>query len=221
MSKLSDVQRKFLADATSKYKEALPGSPAAGYLESRGLHSEELAPEVARFRLGYVADPFSGHDMYRGMLAIPYMRWSPGSGWSVVSMRFRCVTPNCEHPNHGKYMSQPGDSPRLFNTLALLTNEDTIAICEGEIDAITATSLGVPAIGVAGVESWKDHFCSPFLGYETVHILADGDDAGIKFATKVAKQLPNAKILPSSPGEDVNSEFLKTGKDVLLERIGR
>lgn len=217
MPKLSDVQKTFLREATSRYRESLPGSPAERYLESRGISAET----ANKFRLGYAAEPLPGHDMFRGMLAIPYMRWSPGSGWSVVSMRFRCVEPGCEHPTHGKYMSTPGDSPRIFNTLAVHQNEDTISVCEGEIDAITATANGIPAVGIAGVESWKTHFRKLFRGYETVFILADGDEPGMKFANKLAKTLPNAKIIPSAPGEDVNSEIQNNGPDALKEKVGK
>lgn len=221
MPTLSDTQRAFLAQATTKYKEDLPGSKAEEFLEARGLRNPSIAAEVDKFRLGYVADPLPGHELYQGMLAIPYIRQAPGGSWSVVSMRFRCVTPECDHPNHGKYMSAPGDTPRLFNTLAITSSDDVIAICEGEMDAITAQVCGVPAVGIAGVESWKPHFREPFLGYETVFILADGDEPGMKLATKIAKILPNAKVLPMPPGEDVNSIVLKHGKKALLERVYR
>lgn len=211
MPKLSAVRKKFLAEATTRYKESLPGSQGEEYLAKRGLTHPRVLETVAKFRLGYVAEPLPGHEMYQGMLAIPYIRQSDNKEWSVVSMRFRCVTPGCEHPTHGKYMSEPGIPPRLFNTMALIQENDKIAICEGEIDTITAQACGVPAVGVAGVESWKDHFAEPFKGYETVYILADGDEPGMKFASKVAKTLPNAKILPSKPGHDVNSMFMTEG----------
>lgn len=223
MPKLSAVQKRFLADATTAYKESLPGSVGEEFLASRGLTSEAIATEVSKFRLGYVEDALPGHEYYKGMLAIPYMRWSPGSGWSVVSIRFRCITAGCDHSGHPgeKYSTVSGDTPRLFNTRALLQADDTICICEGEIDTITATACGLHAVGVAGVKTWKKHFTEPFLGYETVYILADGDTAGMEFANGLAERLPNSKILPSSQGEDVNSEVMTYGKNVLLERIDR
>lgn len=217
MPKLSDKHKQFLANATTRYKNSLPRSTADEFLAARGLNHAD--PRVSRFRLGYVGDPLPGHDMYQGMLAIPYMRWSPGTGWSVVSMRFRCIRDGCQHPNHGKYMSNPGDSPRLFNAMALLDDTESIAITEGEIDAITATVCGIPAVGIAGVETWKPHFREPFLGYETVYVLADGDDPGMKFAHNLAKELPNAKILPSTHGEDVSSMFVKHGEDAIIGRM--
>ncbi len=211
MPKLSAGQRSFLRSATSRYHQSLAGSPAAELLEARGL-TEGTEP----YRLGYVADPLPGHESYRGMLSVPYLRRSV-SGWSVVSMRFRCVEAH-EHVGHGKYMSLPGDAPRLFNTPALLADTDDVALCEGELDAISASVSGVPAVGVAGVESWKPHWRLPFLGYRTVFVFADGDEPGMKFARGIAKELPNAKILPSAPGEDVNSEMVRHGRDFIREK---
>lgn len=174
-----------------------------------------------KFRLGYVDDPLPGHEMYRGMLSIPYLRWSPGSGFSVAQIRFRCLKPGCKHEHHGKYNTVSGDTPRLYNTISLLGEWDEVAVCEGEIDAITATVCGVPSVGVAGVECWKTHFTLPLLGYRTVFILEDGDSAGAEFGKKLAGQLPNAKRIPMPQGEDVNDLVKNNTKRALLERMGR
>jgi hypothetical protein len=173
---------------------------------------------MARFQLGFVADPLPGHEQYRGFLAIPYLRWSADKEWSVVSMRFRCVEDH-EHTGHGKYMTVAGDRPRLYNTLALLRPSPVVAITEGEFDAITAQVCGLPAVGVPGVQAWQPHFREPFLGYRDVFVLADGDDAGLKFANAVAGTLPNAKVIPMPAGSDVNSFVGKQGKEALLERV--
>ncbi|ERB55294.1 topoisomerase [Rhodococcus sp. P27] len=218
MQRLSESQRKFLRAATERYMQSLPGSPAEEYLVTRGLTAPSVQDEVGKFFLGYVDDPLPGHEMHRGSLAIPYTRWSQEHGWSVVSIRFRCIQDH-EHQGHGKYMTQAGDRPRLFNTLALLRQSPSIAITEGEIDAITAQVCGIPAVGVPGAEAWQAHFREPFLGYREAFILADGDDAGMRFANTVAKTLPNAKVIPCPPGEDVNSLVISKGKSALLERI--
>jgi len=214
MQRLSSSQRDYLREATTRYVRAFPDSPAAEYLASRGLEG----PEVNRFKLGFVEDPLPGHEMHRGSLAIPYLRWSQEYGWSVVSIRFRCIKDH-EHVGHGKYMTQAGDRPRLYNTLALLRQEPTIAITEGELDAISAQVAGVPAVGVPGAEAWQPHFREPFLGYETVFVLADGDEPGLRFANTVAKTLPNAMVIPCPDGEDVNSLVHKHGPEALKERM--
>ena len=221
MQKLSKLQRTFLREATLRYRAAVPGSPADEYLASRGLKTTNpvIQTEIDRFLVGYVDKPLVGHEMFRGYLAIPYLRWSQEHGWAVVSIRFRCIEEH-DHKGHGKYMTVAGDRPRLFNTLALLKQSSTIAITEGEIDAITAQVCGVPAVGVPGAAAWLPHFKEPFLGYREVLVVADGDDAGRQFATTVALTLPNAKIIPCPPGQDVNSLVLDRGPAALLERIG-
>ncbi len=168
--------------------------------------------------LGYVDDPLPGHEMHRGSLAIPYLRWSQEHGWAVVSIRFRCIQDH-DHKGHGKYMTQAGDRPRLYNTLALMKTSPVVAITEGEIDAITAQAAGIPAVGVPGADAWQRYFREPFLGYDRVYVLADGDDAGMKFANTVAKTLPNARVIPCPPGEDVNSLVISQGSQALMERL--
>jgi DNA primase len=213
MQRLSDSRRRFLRESTQRYNRSLPGSLAEEYLESRGLGD----PKIVRwFQLGYVEEPLPGHELYRGKLAIPYLRWSQDSEISVVSLRFRRIN---DRDAGGKYLTTAGDRPRLYNTAALMRASPSIAITEGELDAITAHTCGVPTVGVPGAQSWKPHFREPFLGYRDVFVLADGDEAGMSFANGIAKTLPNAKVIPFPPGEDVNSLVNTRGKDALLQRI--
>lgn len=175
--------------------------------------------QIDQFKLGYVAEPLPGHSSYAGMLCIPYIRYSMEYGWTVVSLRFRKLTWDNRSDDGSKYLTMPGDRPRMFNTFALLRETQTIAITEGELDAVTAELCGVPCVGIPGATSWQKHFREPFLGYRTVFILADGDEPGAKFAAGIAKTLPNAKVIPSPDGEDVNSLVLKHGAQALTERL--
>lgn len=214
MQKPSESQKAFLQEATSQYYASLPGSPAAAYLQTRGLTEQN----IKNFRLGYVHNPLAGHENYRGFLAIPYIRQTPDNQWSVISIRFRCIQDH-EHTGHGKYMTVAGESPHLFNTRALLKPAASVAITEGELDAITAQACGQPTVGVPGAQAWQPHFRELFLGYRDVYLLADGDDAGRQFAHTIAGELPNAKVIPMPPGEDVNSLVVTQGKDALLGRL--
>jgi len=152
--------------------------------------------------------------MYRGCMAIPYLRWSQWRGWSVAAIRYRRLD-----GGKPKYLTMPGDKARLYNTHALTKYSKDISLTEGEIDAITAELAGVPAVGVPGAQMWKPYFRELFMGYRNVNILADGDEAGMDFAKQVARTLPNARIIPMPDGEDVNSLVHKQGRDALLERI--
>lgn len=153
------------------------------------------------------------------MLAIPYLRYSADDDLLVVAMRYRCIDPH-EHSGHGKYNTEPGDRPRLYNTESLNKPVDRVAITEGELDSVAATICGLESIGIPGATSWQPHFREAFLGYETVWILADGDEAGMRFARVVAESLPNARIIPMPDGDDVNSLYVREGAAALIERIG-
>lgn len=218
MKRLDNSQKAFLKEAAQQYHANLPGSPADGYLTRRGLGWPSIKEQVNKFMLGFVDNPLPGHEMYRGFLAIPYLRKSYEHGWSVVSIRFRCIQDH-EHVGHGKYMTVAGDRPRLYNTIELLKPAPKVAIAEGEIDAITATIAGIPTVGVPGAHNWQEHFPELFYGYRDVYVLADGDDAGRKFADTVAGTLPNAKVIPMPTGQDVNSLVAEHGKQELLGRI--
>jgi 5S rRNA maturation endonuclease (ribonuclease M5) len=216
--KQSATLRKSLQQAVSKYHAALPESVGGRYLEEdRGLPLDK----VERFRLGFVSEPEIGHEMFRGRLAIPYLRKSVAGVWNVVGMKFRVVPGVPCAMEDRKYLYLPGEKPRLYNTYDAITNDDEVSIAEGELDAVTASAYGIPCVGAPGATSWQDHFTEIFYGYETVFILCDGDDAGLKFGTGLAKKLPNARVIPMDIGEDVNSTVHKYGVDKILERMGR
>lgn len=223
ISTLNPTQKAFLVDATTRYHKALAGSQAEQYLVKRGLQGTGLE----RFRLGVVEDPLPGHEMFRGRLAVPYLRWSPGQGWCVITMKFRCIEDHdCDeaHPKAGKYMAHPGGGVHVYNTLAILENEHEIAICEGELDAITSCLAGIPAVGIPGTENWQHFFRRMFKGYDKVWMFADRDDGkgqGMAFAGKLANEMKNLIIVPMPIGQDVNSTVTEYGPNVLLKAIGR
>lgn len=205
----SPSHKTFLEESTAAYYKAMKGSPAVEYLSiQRGLSGDS----AMRFRLGYVANPLPGHERYKGMLSIPYLTPS-----GVTSLRFRRLADG-EGP---KYLSVPGDEPRVFNTAALLKAGSTITICEGEIDAITADQAGIPAVGFAGVAAWRGHFARCFKGYATVYVLADADDKGqgYEFAEKIAGQVDNVRIVTMPAGHDVNSYVMESGPQALHELV--
>lgn len=206
MSKLSESQRESLNRAVSKYHASLEGSEAEEFLARRGFNLSE----VDKYRFGFVAEPETGHEKYRGKLAIPYLRVHPRFGWMTVSIRFRAL--GDEKP---KYLTMPGDRPRVYNTPVLTNAGPDIGIAEGELDAVTASVCGMPTVGVPGASSWQEHWTPLFEGYRTVFVFADGDEPGEELAAGIAGRLKNAKIIHSKPGEDINSLFVKEGRDAV------
>ncbi|MFK0295496.1 toprim domain-containing protein [Streptomyces sp. NPDC090442] len=196
--------------ATAYHKQLTDTSPAAEYLKKRGLSQDS----AQYFQLGYVANPLSGHERYAGMLAIPYVNRQ-----GTVAIRYRCIAEHkCKEHGHGKYLREPGDDAKIFNILTLTLNTPRIAICEGEMDAITAWQCGIPAIGVAGAQNWNKIFNRLIRGYREVVILADGDGAGLKLADTISEKNEHATTAQVPPEFDVNSYYLECGKDALLEK---
>src|SRR5918999_1537373 len=104
---LSRSQRESLRESATKYHLNLMAGAGQDYLDSRSL-----TDGAERFGLGVVSDPIPGHEMYQGMLSIPYVRFPTPERWVVVTIRFRCIREGCTHDYHGKYNSMPGDTPR-------------------------------------------------------------------------------------------------------------
>lgn len=112
-----------------------------------------------------------------------------------------------------KYLTEPGDRPRIYNTVALTAASPIVGITEGEMDAISATLAGLPTVGIPGVNAWEPYWSAMFLGYERVFIFTDGDEPGRNFGKKLASQLPNASVVHLPDGEDVNSVLVNSGAE--------
>jgi DNA primase len=212
MKTLSAEERRFFESAVSQYQSGLRADTRGQeYLTGRGI-----GPEVAgTFRLGVVNNPLAGHESYRGRLAIPYLTPS-----GPVNLRFRCLKPHdCKAENCPKYVSLDGADTNLFNVAALKAESPHICVTEGEIDTITLTMCGIAAVGVPGVENWQEHFRLCLDDFDVVYVLGDGDKAGRKFSSFLAREARARKIqLPR--GEDVNDLYRRAGADAVRGLLG-
>jgi DNA primase len=212
---LSPKQKAFFEQAATSYQQQLHGDTVAQtYLASRGI-----GPEAAStFRLGVVRQPLVGHESYGGRLCIPYI--TPGG---VVNFSFRCLTQGCmrckdSENGHPKYMATSLDRT-LYNVLALDTESQAIHVCEGELDALTLTLAGLPAVGVPGVSNWKPWYNICFADFAEVYVWADADEAGRKFGKFVEKEL-RARRVALPQGEDVNGWYRRVGAEGLRGLLG-
>ena len=216
MQTLSSEQRAFFETAVSTYQADLAADTSAqAYLTSRGLSPAD----AATWRLGVVRRPLVGHESYAGRLALPYL--TPAG---VVNLRFRCIQPhNCktvvlwvdekgkEH-NCVKYLSIDGMESNLFNVLDLKKESPYIGVTEGELDAMTLSLCGIPAVGVPGVENWQSHFGRCLADFDLVYSFADGDKAGKNFARFLAREA-KARPVRLPKRSDVNSIYQQEGAD--------
>lgn len=202
--RLTVSQKEYLEKAVTTFQRSI--DLAGDYLTKRGI-----GPKAAHaFRLGVVGEELAGFEQYVGRLAIPYITKT-----GVIDIRFRAMGP--EQP---KYLGMPGANTHLYNVLAVLTAGDNIAICEGEIDALTLHyNVGIPTVGVAGANNWKRHYGKILADFETVYVFADGDQAGQDFAKRMAKDLQGVRVIQMPEGEDVNSMYTAHGADWLRGRI--
>lgn len=206
LTPLTPVQLADLESATAAYEASI--DRAADYLATRGI-SKDVA---ALHRLGYVAEPVTGHEQYQGRLAIPYLTLG-----GVVDIRFRSLDPSAS----AKYLGRPGTTPSLYNVRALRAHSDVIVVCEGELDALTMDTLvGVPAVGVAGVNAWQPYWTRLFVDYLRVIVPCDGDEAGRGFGHVLAKQMQNVLMIEMPAGHDVNSLYLAEGAATVRAAIG-
>lgn len=207
---LSSSARASLEEAAETY--SLFAAGARSYLEARGI---DLG--VANtFRLGVVEIPVVGHEMYEGRLSIPYLTKA-----GVVNLKFRCmVDHDCKEQGHAKYLVGTSKT-NIYNVNAFFEDSPILAICEGEFDAMVLDSLvGIPAVGVPGVQNWKKHYERCFTDYERVLVFADGDDPGRDFAKHISSLIDGTTIISMPHGTDVNSVYLSEGAEGLRKRAG-
>lgn len=201
----SNSTRLYLEKASAQYAKALPGSAAEGYLVSRGI-SLELA---SRFQLGVVSDPVQGHEQYEGWMSIPYL--TPSG--SVTTIRFRNLTP------YGpKYLSIPGDIPRIFNTAALERSTPGVVITEGELDAMSVELAGFPAVAIPGATSWHPSWRHLFAQYDFTILLQDDDAAGKEMSHKLSHELDGLRTVVMRGG-DTNDYLVEKGPEALADLI--
>lgn len=209
---LSASRRSSLTRAAKLFHTHLDHRTAS-YLSARGI-DQRLA---VRHGLGTVSiDP--DYQQWWGLLCIPYI-----TPTGVVFLKFRQMDPDHTGP---KYLAPSGLKTRVYNARAIWRDSPVIGLAEGELDTIIAEeALGIPVVGIAGVQNWKAHYTRLFEGYEEVLILADNDstketNAGQEFADKLTRKLDNARQVTLPPGMDVSEFVLAEGADALKERCG-
>ena len=194
--------------AVSQYQSDLAGDTAVQtYLSSRGF-----GPAVAgTFRLGVVRRPIEGHERFFGRLCIPYLTRA-----GVVNISFRCLKPHlCKLEGCPKYLPvMDGMERNLFNVNDLFAEGDYLAVCEGELDAISLSSAGIPAVGIPGATNWKKHWRRALEDHPIIYAVGDGDEAGATFNAKLMRE---ARAIPVKmpQGEDCNAIYARSGPEGL------
>lgn len=188
------------------------------YLSQRGI-GEEM---IDHFQLGEVVDPLPGHETMVGRLVIPNRK-----RLATVGLKFRCLSDHsCRLEKCPKYLSD--GEQWLFNTVAVDVPSSFLCVCEGELDTIILTAIGLPAVGIPGAESWQGHAWWPDIlkTHQRIWIFADNDtkdekrNPGMELAKRIVKDLPRAQIIYLPENQDVTDVYLSDGPERLLDLIG-
>jgi DNA primase len=115
---------------------------------------------------------------------------------------------------HCKELSLAGlRSPVPYNVDALANSPETVMVCEGAIDTLSAVQLGYAAVGVPGVTGFRDEWFPLFRGIRRVTIVFDNDEAGRRQGVELRAQFRRRRICADvvfpSCGKDVN-DLLKS-----------
>jgi DNA primase len=161
--------------------------------------------------LGTVTDPMNGHELHDGWISIPYIT----AMGSCVGFKFRRLD-----DGKPKYGSPTGQKAHLYNVTDTTILSRHIVVCEGELDTVIVSGvLGIPAVGVPGVQAWKPHFAKLLNGYDSVYIVGDNDvkedgtNPGAEFSKRVQQEVLNGTIVHLPPSMDINDYYLAYGAE--------
>lgn len=176
------------------------------YLNARGISDDT----ISRFKVGY------GTFYRRKWITIPIK--DTFGNYAFFKLR--------EDPAFGdKKMTYPkGTSAQIFGLENLIKPNNTVILCEGEMDMMLLESTGTAAItSTHGAGTFKEEWTELFADIQTVHICYDNDGPGKKGAERAAKILaklegPEISIihLPETIGEggDITDYFIRHGGTV-------
>lgn len=173
-----------------------PKAGALEWLQGRGLTAQTLAD----FK---IAEQPQGGKTYA---VFPYLR-----DGVLVNVKYRNVSEKKDMRQEG------GAEPCLFGWHLIDPKARTVAITEGEIDAMSLHQVGIPALSVnagAGNHQWLENDWDRLDRFSEILIFFDSDEAGVKGAKEIAKRIgaDRCKIV-NLPAKDAN-DYLMQGADL-------
>jgi DNA primase len=103
-----------------------------------------------------------------------------------------------------KMLTTPGATAELYGYDTLRRNPERVVICEGEFDRLVLEGRGFPAVtSTAGALTFLPEWAEEIGQIPEVYIAFDRDEAGREGALKVARLIPQARIveLPQEVGD--------------------
>lgn len=129
----------------------------------------------------------------------------------IVYFQSRTIDPT----SFKRWIGLNGVRKAVYNVNAI-NNTKTVYICEGVTDVLSASELGLPAIGLTGANTDLPLSLLSQLKNKTVYVIPDKDDAGQLMANRLSDLFRKARIqavIQKLPvGNDLNDYLLKQRK---------
>lgn len=185
-----------------EFKTFLPGDPYKEISPLEWLHQRGLKDEfIEKYHFGYVREGY-----FANSISIPIL-----DGLAHYrTARFRRLTgePKYDHPK--------GERAHLFNISSV--KHRTIYITEGEFDATILEQTGRPAVGVPGINNFREEWRWLFVGND-IRIIFDSekpDSQAFKDVRqalgRIVRQLEplaeKIEVIELPVGEDVSSLYV-------------
>ena len=168
---------------------------ALEWLQMRGLTPET----IAAFR---IAEQTRGDKTYA---VFPYLR-----DGELVNVKYRNIAEKKDMRQEG------GAEPCLFGWHLIDPKARTVAITEGEIDAMTLHQCGIPALSVnagAGNHQWLENDWERLERFDEILVFFDNDTAGEEGAKEVIRRLGMERCKRVTlPTKDAN-DYLMQGAE--------
>lgn len=122
----------------------------------------------------------------------------------------------CYKSDYAKYVFLNGIPKCLFNEsiITKIPLSGVIHLCEGAIDTLSLLSKNLYAVGIPGVNTFKDEWIR-MIETHKVKVVYDNDEAGIKKAKELngnlLKSKVNSSIMYISGAKDINEMLQKEG----------
>lgn len=164
------------------------------WLENRGLTDQTIA--------------WAGlsYDEEKKAIRIPY--FNPNG--KVRQVRYRLLD------GHIKYLTGKGETQHLYNVRD--TAKENVFLCEGEFDTMLLHQMGLHAVGVPGVNAFKQEWRFLFAYCDEVSIVFDGDEPGREGSDKIARYLgplvSKLRLIRLPEGMDVTDMHKQNRKEL-------
>lgn len=180
----------------AQYHRALP-ERIRQYLNARGIPDAEIDRHVLGWRGTRITIPVFNR---RGVCAF-----------------FRLAKDPDDASDSPKMLSSRGNRAELYGWEILRLRPTRVIICEGEFDRLVLEGNGFDAVtSTGGAGTFRREWAEAFKNIPEIYICFDRDEAGRKGALRVARMIPQAKLIELPPevgeGGDVTDFFVRLGK---------